>query len=377
MSWLTTTSARANTASVSARSPVSQSKQWLSVLPARSSRITGADGSSAVRTSTTAGRCSYSTSISSSASRAAYRSSATTNATSWPWKRTLSVARTACSSLARVGIQARFRSASMAPVTTSRTFGWACAAVTSTLRIRPCAIGDRRIARCSVPGNWRSSMKSPLPRRNRGSSLRSIRPWPTGRRSFSTKRVGSGTGISTAYVARRPGAEAGTRLLGRGPLHGAHDGGVSGAAADLPGDRLADLRLARLGLAIQQGPGRHQHARRAESTLESVALHETALDGVELAVLLQSLDRAHVVPGGRRREHRARLDRLAVEPDRASAAVARVAAPVRAGQSQVVPQEMHQQQPGLDLTGHLDAVDGHDDVHRYRSPRPGATTARA
>ncbi len=70
MSWLTTTSAFANTASVAAASPVSQSKQWLSVLPSRSSRITGASGASAFRTSITGGSMSYSTSISSSASRA-------------------------------------------------------------------------------------------------------------------------------------------------------------------------------------------------------------------------------------------------------------------------------------------------------------------
>ena len=71
MSWVTTTSALANAASVAASSPVSQSKQWLSVLPSRSSRITGASGSSALRASMTGGRISYSTSISSSASRAA------------------------------------------------------------------------------------------------------------------------------------------------------------------------------------------------------------------------------------------------------------------------------------------------------------------
>ncbi len=47
MSSLTTTSAFANTASVAAASPVSQSKQWLSVLPSRSSRITGASGARA------------------------------------------------------------------------------------------------------------------------------------------------------------------------------------------------------------------------------------------------------------------------------------------------------------------------------------------
>ena len=51
MSCLTTTSAFAKTASVASLSPVSQSKQWLSVLPSRSVRITSASGASALRTS--------------------------------------------------------------------------------------------------------------------------------------------------------------------------------------------------------------------------------------------------------------------------------------------------------------------------------------
>ncbi|GAP55083.1 hypothetical protein AHiyo6_16480 [Arthrobacter sp. Hiyo6] len=71
ISWETTTSAAANTASVSAASPISQSKIRLSVRPSMSSRITGASGSSACRASTTGGSTSYSTSISSRASRAA------------------------------------------------------------------------------------------------------------------------------------------------------------------------------------------------------------------------------------------------------------------------------------------------------------------
>ena len=70
MACSTTTSARANAASVAAASPASQSKMWLSMRPAWSSRITGAPGSSAARASTTTGSGSYSTSISSSASRA-------------------------------------------------------------------------------------------------------------------------------------------------------------------------------------------------------------------------------------------------------------------------------------------------------------------
>ncbi len=65
MSCATTTSARANAASVAARSPASQSKTWLP-----SSRTGVAPSANASRALITTGSGSYSTSISSSASRA-------------------------------------------------------------------------------------------------------------------------------------------------------------------------------------------------------------------------------------------------------------------------------------------------------------------
>ncbi len=97
MSRVTTVSASANALSVDASSPASQvGLARLSRWPDLSSRISGASSSSALRALTTAGSGSYSTSISASASLAEYSSVAITNATSWPWKRTLSPASTAC-----------------------------------------------------------------------------------------------------------------------------------------------------------------------------------------------------------------------------------------------------------------------------------------
>ena len=120
---------------------------------------------------------SYSTSISSSASRAAYRSSATTNATSWRGNRTLSVASTAWTSFESVGIHARPCSASMAPVTTSLTFGCASAAEVS-MRHDP-GVRDRRAQDGEVEHPGQLHVVAELPhatRMNRGSSLRSSEP---------------------------------------------------------------------------------------------------------------------------------------------------------------------------------------------------------
>ena len=75
-----------------------------------------------------------------------YGSVATTAATSWPWKRTLSVASTACVSPDRVGIQARPCWAMRSPVTTATTPSTSAAADVSTPTMRAWATGERRIA---------------------------------------------------------------------------------------------------------------------------------------------------------------------------------------------------------------------------------------
>src|SRR3954469_2944905 len=106
-----------------------------------------------------------------------------TNATSWPWKRTLSVARTAWRSADIVGIHAMPRASRSRPVTTAWTFGRASAAVVSIESMRACASGLRRIAPWSVPGRRMSSRNVPCPRIKRASSLRRRRPKPIGRSS--------------------------------------------------------------------------------------------------------------------------------------------------------------------------------------------------
>src|SRR6185369_8155530 len=67
-----------------------------------------------------------------------------------------------------------------------------------------------------------------------------------------------------------------------GPLDRPDDRRVAGAAAELPRDRVADLLLRRVRLAVEQCPGGHHHAGRTEAALQPVALHESTLDSVEL-----------------------------------------------------------------------------------------------
>ena len=175
-----------------------------------------------------------------------------------------------------------------------------------------------------------------------------------------------GVGLGVGLGVRGPVA---ARVRG-GPLHRAHDRGVAGAAADLSGDGLADRLLAGVRVAVEQRPRRHQHARGAEAALQPVAAHEALLDGVEHAVHLEVLDRAHLVAAGHRGQHGAGLDRLPVQPGHAGAAVAGVATPVRPGQPELVAQEVDQQQPPLDLPGDALPVHGHRHLHVSR-PFPG------
>src|SRR5262245_53098788 len=86
-------------------------------------------------------------------------------------------------------------------------------------------------------------------------------------------------------------------MAGR-PLHRADDRAVAGAPADLARDRFPDLSLGGVRIAVEQRPGGHHHARGAEAALQSVTLHKTLLDRVELAALFEILDGAYLVAAG-------------------------------------------------------------------------------
>ena len=107
--------------------------------------------------------------------------------------------------------------------------------------IRACASGLRRIAPCSMPGSWMSSVKVPLPRMNRASSRRRTgrRRWPARRWEQSSGPLPAGPGGSSPscsaaqrmdrmmFSYRYTGAAARTRPAGsaRGGVTGSGPGG--------------------------------------------------------------------------------------------------------------------------------------------------------
>ena len=98
---------------------------------------------------------------------------------------------------------------------------------------------------------------------------------------------------------------------------------------------------------------------RAEAALERVVALERLLERREQRVARERLDRLHRRAVGLDREQAAAAHGDAVEPDGAGAADAVLAADVRAGEAEAVPEEVGQEQPRLDV---LD-----DDAGRSRS----------
>src|SRR5450755_3055042 len=169
----------------------------------------------------------------------------------------------------------------------------------------------------------------------RGSSLRRTE-WPKPRMTGA-----SGMGLTQLLRARLPDAHRGLAAQRRRPvLDGSDDVDVASTATQVARDTAPDLRLGRARIGGQQGLCAEQHAGRAEPALQAVLLEEALLQSVQLAVLLQAFDRLDLAAVGLDRQHRARLDRIAVQQNRAGATVRGITPDVGAREVQVLPDEV-------------------------------------
>jgi hypothetical protein len=121
---------------------------------------------------------------------------------------------------------------------------------------------------------------------------------------------------------------------------------------------VPDLLLGRVGIALQEIGGGHDHPRRAVAALQAVVVPEGLLERVQLVAVGHALDGLDLGAVGLDGKHRAALHRVAVDVHRARAAVGGVTADVRAGQTQVVAQQMDQEQTRLDFDLVVLPVDG-------------------
>src|SRR5882672_3600195 len=218
-----------------------------------------------------------------------------TKATSWFWNSTLPSASTICTSPASVGIQARLTVFSVSAVMTATTPGTAAALAVSIFFTRACACSRRlRVSR------------------------------------RARRMLGSGRSFCGLLHWRRV-------ELVSGVLDGFDDVLVAGAAAKIAGNAEANFFFARRRVLPQQPVGAHDHARRAEAALQSVHFTEALLQRVQRAVGIgHALDGANVGAIRLHREHGAGFHRLAVEIDRAGAAMAGLATDMRTGEIQLL-----------------------------------------
>src|ERR1700674_780927 len=193
------------------------------------------------------------------------------------------------------------------------------------------------------------------------------------------------TMVVTAMASAPPDRCRALARLGPGPIHGFGGGlhrlddvHVARAPAEVAFQALADLVLRRVRVLLQEVGRGHDETGRAVAALQTVLVPERLLERVELPIFGHALNRGQLLALGLDGEHRAALDRLAVDEDRARAALARVAPDVGAGQPDDVPQVMHQQKPRFDLMLVPVAVDrGRDLVlHMLLLITPGGGGAR-
>src|ERR1051325_646050 len=189
--------------------------------------------------------------------------------------------------------------------------------------------------------------------------------WPVTRRG-SSRRLMAEPKMRDAMARPPSGLHA-----GGGFTHRRDDVLVAGAAAERPFQAVAHFRLARICVALQQVARGHDHARRAEAALQAVLVPESLLHDVQLAVAGETFDRGDRGAVRLHGEHRARLHRLPVEEDRADAALAGVAADVRAGEAELVAQEVDEEEARLDVRRLLRAVDREGDRVLHAGPPQG------
>src|SRR5690349_10277482 len=126
-------------------------------------------------------------------------------------------------------------------------------------------------------------------------------------------------------------------------LHRLDDFYVAGATANIAAERLAYLRVARIGIAAQEPGRRHDIAGRAIAALRAEFLVKSTLHGRQMAILGERLDRVDAAAFDAHRKRQAGQAWRVIDQHRAGAAFAAVAAGFRSGHPDYFPQIVQQQ----------------------------------
>ena len=132
---------------------------------------------------------------------------------------------------------------------------------------------------------------------------------------------------------------------------------VTGAAADVAGDRFLDILGRRFSGAVEQYFDRHDVARRAVAALYRAGVDKGLLNRMQLIAVRKPLDGRDLGAVGVGGHGHARVDRLAIVNDRAGAALAGVAAELAALHLQGVAEKFQQRRRSFRDGGDGLAVD--------------------
>jgi len=108
---------------------------------------------------------------------------------------------------------------------------------------------------------------------------------------------------------------------GRDAVDRIFDRVITGASAEIALEHARKI----LDVVLVQTRGRHDHAGGTEAALESGSLHERTLHRMKFAIVREALDSGHLVAVGAKGRDEAAMNRRAVEPYGACAAVTGVA----------------------------------------------------
>ena len=164
-------------------------------------------------------------------------------------------------------------------------------------------------------------------------------------------------------------------LTARRDAHRVDDLLVPGAAAEVAGECLADLAVVRIGISREEICSRHEQPRRAEAALHRPRRQESVLQRVELRPFGERLDGTDLPAVDLDGRDEARAHELAVEPDRAGAALTFLACVPSADQTELVAQHREQTRLRRHVDPVLDAVDCRENQHRSSSTRASARRA--
>src|SRR5437879_7036721 len=286
---------------------------------------------------------SYRTSMRSSAAVAISSLAAATPATGSPTNRTLSSAK-ACSSWL-TGRMPNGIGRSL-PVSTAFTPGSARACDMSMPVMRAWGCGLRSSLAYNMRGRNRSSANLVTPVTLAVASTLRI-AFPTTRRA-----AGCFLRVPIQRLPRRLGLLP--PQAGRRQLHRLVDLQVARAAAQVARQRLLDLVTRGSRVLVEQRFGGEQEGGRTVPALRRAELGERVLERMQRPTLCHPLDRLHAMPRAREAEHQAGEHGLPVHEHGARAALAQLAAVLRAGEAQVFAQ--HFEQRLVRREGHFDRL---------------------